>query len=129
MHTTNTNRIEFINIPGISGKVKVEKIAKSSMYVFMLRSGNNEEFKTLERLTPIIKADITTSSVAFLYSMREQYPTQEKFDEVAMKKACCGMEHFENILIHSETASYQRIQFLQNPLNTALHFLTWMMKT
>lgn len=73
--------IEFTDTPGVSGKVAVSKIAKSDIYVFVLRPDNEDEAKTLLKVVEAIKADVATSKVLYVYKIEGIYSSKEEYNE------------------------------------------------
>ncbi|MCR5625791.1 MAG: hypothetical protein K6F99_00595 [Lachnospiraceae bacterium] len=73
--------IEFIDTPGVSGEVEASKIAKSDIYVFVLRPDNDDESKTLLKVVDSIKADVATSKVMYVYKIEGIYSSKEEYDE------------------------------------------------
>lgn len=73
--------IEFIDTQGVSGNVEVSKIAKSDIYIFVLRPDNSEEAQTLKKIVTAIKPDVATSKVIFLYKKEGIYSSKEEYQE------------------------------------------------
>lgn len=73
--------IEFTDTPGVSGKVEASKIAKSDIYVFVLRPDNEDEAGTLLKVVDAIKADVATSKVLYVYKIEGIYSSKEEYNE------------------------------------------------
>ncbi len=73
--------IEFVDTPGVSGKVAASKIAKSEIYVFVLRADNEDEAETLLKVVDSIKADVATSKVLYVYKIEGIYSSKEEYNE------------------------------------------------
>lgn len=73
--------IEIIDTPGVSGNVDVTEIAKSDIYIFLVKPDNEEESQTLRRIVSQIKADVATSKVAFLYKKEGLFLTLKKYKD------------------------------------------------
>lgn len=73
--------IEFTDTPGVSGKVAATKIAKSDIYVFVLRPDNRDEADTLLKVVDAIKADVATSKVLYVYKIEGIYSSKEEYNE------------------------------------------------
>lgn len=97
MEEAGIDTIEFIDTPGVSGSVEASMVGKSDMYIFVLRSDGSEDAFTLQRLIPVVKHDIASADVAFIYSVRGVYPNKEKFVTKGMERAKQGMADFEYI--------------------------------
>ena len=81
LRKSGLGRIEIIDTPGISGKVEPSRIAKSDMYIFLIKPDNIDESNTLKRIVDNIKADVATSKVAFLYKKEGFFFTQKKYEQ------------------------------------------------
>lgn len=73
--------IEFTDTPGVSGKVAATKIAKSDIYMFVLRPDNGDEADTLLKVVDVIKADVATSKVLYVYKIEGIYSSKEEYNE------------------------------------------------
>jgi len=73
--------IEFTDTPGVSGKVAASKIAKSDIYIFVLRPDNEDEADTLLKVVDAIKADVATSKVLYVYKIEGIYSSKEEYNE------------------------------------------------
>lgn len=73
--------IEFVDTQGVSGDVEASKIAKSDIYIFVLRPENGEEAKTLKKIVTTIKSDVATSKTIFLYKTEGIYSSKEEYQE------------------------------------------------
>lgn len=104
--------IEILDTPGISGNIEASKIAKSDIYLFLVKPDNKEESETLKKIVTEIKADIATSKVAFLYK-REGYLTTHKRYNEAREEAR------KDMLTYNELFS----DFKGNIINTELDVL------
>ncbi|UPW83552.1 hypothetical protein [Lysinibacillus sp. Ag94] len=79
---------EIVDTPGVSGNVEAAKIAKSDIYLFLVKPDNGDESQTLRKIVTQIKADVATSKVAFLYKKEGIFLTNKKYEEarVAVRK-------------------------------------------
>ncbi len=73
--------IEIIDTPGVSGNVEASKIAKSDIYLFLIKPDNSDESQTLKKIITQIKADVATSKVAFLYKKEGVFLTNKKYED------------------------------------------------
>ena len=73
--------LEFIDTPGVSGKVEASKIAKSDIYVFVLKADNENEAETLLKVVEAIKADVADSKVLYVYKIEGIYTSREEYNE------------------------------------------------
>lgn len=73
--------IEIIDTPGVSGNVEASRIAKSDIYIFLIKPDNSDESQTLKRIITQIKAEVATSKVAFLYKKEGIFFSQKKYEE------------------------------------------------
>ena len=73
--------IEIIDTPGVSGNVEASRIAKSDIYVFLIKPDNGDESQTLKRIVTQIKAEVATSKVAFLYKKEGIFLSQKKYED------------------------------------------------
>lgn len=96
MRECNLGTLEFVDTPGVSGSVEASKIAKSDIYVFILRPDNQEEAQTLRKIVDQIKPDVAVSNVLFLYRAETWIESQEEFDE-EMENARKDMSVFNAI--------------------------------
>lgn len=69
MKQNNTNYLEIVDTPGVSGDVDIEsiKISKADLYIFLLRPDNKKEAETLKNIVKEIKPFVASSNVCFLY--------------------------------------------------------------
>lgn len=74
-----------MDTPGVSGNVEASKIAKSDIYVFLLKPDNDDESQTLKRIVTEIKADVATSKAIFLYKKEGVFLSIKKYDEARLK--------------------------------------------
>ena len=88
--------IEIIDTPGVSGNVEASEIAKSDMYLFLVKPDNSEESQTLRRIVTQIKADVATSKVAFLYKKEGTFLTLRKYEN-ARKSVRKDMEAYSEL--------------------------------
>lgn len=73
--------IEFVDTQGVSGEVEASKVAKSDIYVFVLRPDNEDEAQTLKKIVKAIKSDVATSKAIFLYKIEGIYSSKEEYQE------------------------------------------------
>ena len=73
--------LEVIDTPGVAGSVVAAHVAKSDLYLFVLKSDNKEEAQTIRRIVDEIKADVAVSKVGFLYKSQDVIFTQEDYIE------------------------------------------------
>ena len=73
--------IEIIDTPGVSGNVEASRVAKSDIYIFLVKPDNGDESQTLKKIVTQIKAEIATSKVAFLYKREELLFSREEYEE------------------------------------------------
>lgn len=80
--------LEIIDTPGVSGNVEAARIAKSDIYVFLIKPDNGDEAQTLKKIVTQIKPEVATSKVAFLYKKEGMFLSQKKYEEArnAVKK-------------------------------------------
>ncbi len=80
--------IEIVDTPGVSGNVEAAKIAKSDIYLFLVKPDNGDESQTLRKIVTQIKADVATSKVAFLYKKEGFFFTHKKYEDarIAVRK-------------------------------------------
>ncbi len=76
--------IEIVDTPGVSGKVEAAKIAKSDIYLFLVKPDNGDESKTLRKIVTQIKADVATSKAAFLYKKEGVFLTHKKYEDARL---------------------------------------------
>ena len=69
--------VQIIDTPGVSGNVEAKRVAKSDIYIFLIKP-NSDEAQTLKAIVTQIKADVATSKVAFLYK-KEELSTLQKY--------------------------------------------------
>lgn len=72
--------IEVIDTPGVSGNVNATKIAKSDLYLFLVKPDNSDESQTLRKIVEKIKSDVATSKVSFLYKKEGMFFTKEDYE-------------------------------------------------
>lgn len=73
--------IEIVDTPGVSGNVEASRVAKSDIYLFLVKPDNIDESQTLKRIVTQIKADVATSKVAFLYKKEGVFLSQKKYED------------------------------------------------
>lgn len=73
--------LQIIDTPGVSGNVEAARIAKSDLYVFLIKTDNIDEAQTIKNIVEQIKAEVAISKVAFLYKKEGIYKTQNKYDK------------------------------------------------
>lgn len=71
--------VQIIDTPGISGNVEAKRVAKSDIYIFLIKPDNSDEAQTLKAIVTQIKADIATSKVAFLYKKEGLFLNLQKY--------------------------------------------------
>ena len=76
--------IEIVDTPGVSGKVEASKIAKSDIYLFLVKPDNGDESQTIRRIVTEIKADVATSKAVFLYKKEGFFLTKKKYEDAQM---------------------------------------------
>lgn len=77
--------LQIIDTPGVSGNVEAARIAKSDLYVFLIKPDNSDESQTIKKIVTEIKAEVATSKVAFLYKKEGVFLSQKKYEDA--KKA------------------------------------------
>lgn len=88
--------IEFVDTQGVSGEVEAAKVAKSDIYVLVLRPDNEEEAQTLKRIVTAIKSDVATSKAIFLYKTEGIYSSKEEYGE-AREEARLDMAAYSSL--------------------------------
>ncbi|QCT04861.1 hypothetical protein E6C60_4156 [Paenibacillus algicola] len=73
--------IEIVDTPGVSGNVEASKIAKSDIYLFLLKPENSDESQTLRKIVTEIKADVATSKAVFLYKKEAILFTKQEYED------------------------------------------------
>lgn len=73
--------LQFVDTQGVSGEVEAAKVAKSDIYVFVLRPDNEDEAQTLKKIVTTIKSDVATSKAIFLYKTEGIYSSKEEYQE------------------------------------------------
>lgn len=73
--------LQFVDTQGVSGEVEAAKVAKSDIYVFVLRPDNEKEAQTLKKIVTTIKSDVATSKAIFLYKTEGIYSSKEGYQE------------------------------------------------
>ena len=73
--------IEIVDTPGVSGNVEASRVAKSDIYIFLVKPDNGDESQTLKRIVTQIKAEVATSKVAFLYKKEGMFLSQKKYED------------------------------------------------
>ena len=96
LRDSGLGRIKIIDTPGVSGKVEASKIAKSDVYLFLIKPDNSDESLTLKKIVTEIKSDVATSKVAFLYKKEGYFMTQKKYEE-ARKSIKKDMETYSEL--------------------------------
>ena len=81
LRTCGLGGIEIIDTPGVSGNVEASRVAKSDIYIFLVKPDNGDESQTLKKIVTQIKAEIATSKVAFLYKREELLFSREEYEE------------------------------------------------
>ncbi len=81
MQECNLEMLEFVDTPGVSGKVDFPRIAKSDLYMFLVKPDNEDEAETLLKIVDSIKAEVATSKVAFLYKREGLFLTLKKYEK------------------------------------------------
>lgn len=76
--------IEIVDTPGVSGNVEASKIAKSDIYLFLLKPDNGDESQTIRKIVTEIKADVATSKAVFLYKKEGVFFTKKKYDDARL---------------------------------------------
>lgn len=76
--------IEIVDTPGVSGNVEASKIAKSDIYLFLLKPDNGDESQTLRKIVSEIKADVATSKAVFLYKKEGVFLTKKKYEDARL---------------------------------------------
>lgn len=71
--------VQIIDTPGVSGNVEAKRVAKSDIYIFLIKPDNSDEAQTLKDIVTQIKADVATSKVAFLYKKEGLFLTLQKY--------------------------------------------------
>lgn len=71
--------VQIIDTPGISGNVEAKRVAKSDIYIFLIKPDNSDEAQTLKAIVTQIKADVATSKVAFLYKKEGLFLNLQKY--------------------------------------------------
>lgn len=72
--------IEIVDTPGVSGNVEASRVAKSDIYIFLVKPDNGDESQTLKRIVTQIKAEVATSKVAFLYKKEGVFLSKKKYE-------------------------------------------------
>lgn len=72
--------LQIIDTPGVSGNVETARIAKSDLYVFLIKPDNSDEAQTIKKVVTEIKAEVATSKVAFLYKKEGVFLSQKKYE-------------------------------------------------
>ncbi|MEN1990750.1 hypothetical protein [Paenibacillus hubeiensis] len=85
LRTCGLRSLEIVDTPGVSGNVEASKIAKSDIYVFLLKPDNDDESQTLKRIVTEIKADVATSKAIFLYKKEGVFLTKRKYEDARLK--------------------------------------------
>ncbi len=88
--------IKIIDTPGVSGQVEASKIAKSDVYLFLIKPDNMDEASTLKKIVEEIKSDVATSKVAFLYKKEGCYGDQQAYEK-ARKSIKEDMETYNEL--------------------------------
>lgn len=71
--------VQIIDTPGVSGNVEAKRVAKSDIYIFLIKPDNSDEAQTLKAIVTQVKADVATSKVAFLYKKEGLFLTLQKY--------------------------------------------------
>lgn len=76
--------IEIVDTPGVSGNVEASKIAKSDIYLFLIKPDNGDESQTIRKIVTEVKADVATSKVVFLYKKEGIFLTKKKYEDARL---------------------------------------------
>lgn len=76
--------VEIVDTPGVSGNIEASKIAKSDIYLFLVKPDNGDESQTLRKVVTEIKADVATSKVVFLYKKEGVFITKKKYEDARL---------------------------------------------
>lgn len=76
--------IEIVDTPGVSGNVEASKIAKSDIYLFLVKPDNGDESQTIRKIVTEIKADVATSKAVFLYKKEGIFLTKKKYEDARL---------------------------------------------
>ncbi|RKD32408.1 hypothetical protein [Lacrimispora algidixylanolytica] len=76
--------VEIVDTPGVSGNIEANKIAKSDIYLFLVKPDNGDESQTLRKVVTEIKADVATSKVVFLYKKEGVFITKKKYEDARL---------------------------------------------
>lgn len=76
--------LEIVDTPGVSGNVTASPIAKSDIYLFLVKTDNEDESQTIRRIVTEIKADIATSKAVFLYKKEGIFLTKKKYEDARL---------------------------------------------
>lgn len=76
--------VEIVDTPGVSGNVEASKIAKSDIYLFLVKPDNGAESQTLRKIVTQIKADVATSKAVFLYKKEGVFFTKKKYEDARL---------------------------------------------
>lgn len=115
--------IQIVDTPGVSGKVEVERIAKSDMYIFLIKPDNEDEAQTLKKMVTEVKADVATSKVAFLYKKEGFFLTQKKYED-ARKDVKKDMLAFSDLFADLKENIIATELDVLNPANHCILFPT-----
>lgn len=76
--------VEIVDTPGVSGNVEASKVAKSDIYLFLVKPDNGDESQTIRRIVTEIKADVATSKAVFLYKKEGVFFTKKKYEDARL---------------------------------------------
>lgn len=77
--------IEIIDTPGVSGKIEISPIAKSDIYIFLIKPDNVDESQTLKKTVNQIKSEVATSKVAFLYKVEGIFGSEKAYNNAKVQ--------------------------------------------
>lgn len=77
----NLGRLEIVDTPGVSGNVNASQIAKSDIYLFLVKPDNADEAQTLKKIVTAVKADVAASKAVFLYKKEGIFLTKKKYED------------------------------------------------
>ena len=115
--------IQIIDTPGVSGNIEAERIAKSDMYIFLLKPDNGDEAKTLKEIVTQVKADVATSKVAFLYKKEGFFFTLKKYED-ARNDVKNDMKNFSDLFSDLKGSIISTELDVLNPENHCILFPT-----
>lgn len=101
--------IIITDTPGVSGNVNVSRITESNLYVIMLRSDNEQEAATLQKIAQKLELVIPTGKVLFLYRVEGVIDGNDynkvvsdyaSFEKHAQNEVLLFEKHFSSIRRH-----------------------------